>query len=166
MPLSLGRNLCVNSAERQPRSALSLGEPRSTEPNASGTGQFSPFLGRNVGKWFWGRPMAQEHRSGQIVPESGVYRVTHASAHTGVLLQVRLIKAAAFQSVRIARKSASNWRIRTKHFGEVDQRPGPNIAGTVGQRGANRATKRWSLDPAQLSAASDRPVARRSLPRS
>jgi|GraSoiStandDraft_42_1057292.scaffolds.fasta_scaffold40417_3 hypothetical protein len=32
MPLSLGRNLCVNSAERQPRSALSLGEPRSTEP--------------------------------------------------------------------------------------------------------------------------------------
>ena len=110
--------------------------------------------------------MAQEHRSGQIVPESGVYRVTHASAHTGVLLQVRLIKAAAFQSVRIARKSASNWRIRTKHFGEVDQRPGPNIAGTVGQRGANRATKRWSLDPAQLSAASDRPVARLSLRRS
>ena len=32
MPLSLGRTLCANSAERQPRSALCLGEPRSTKP--------------------------------------------------------------------------------------------------------------------------------------
>src|SRR5205085_19585 len=62
----------------------------------SGTGQFLPFLGGNVGTWFCGRPMAQEHRSGQIVPESGVYRVAHASAHTGVLLQVRLIKGRRF----------------------------------------------------------------------
>jgi len=30
--LSLGRTLCANSAERQPRSALCLGEPRSTKP--------------------------------------------------------------------------------------------------------------------------------------
>ena len=40
--------------------------------------------------------MTQEHRSGQIVPESGVYRVTHASAHAGAQLEVRLIKGRHF----------------------------------------------------------------------
>jgi hypothetical protein len=110
--------------------------------------------------------MAQEHRSGQIVPESGVYLVTHASAHAGAQLEVRLIKGRRFPNVRIARKSASNWRTRTKHFGEIDQHPGPDIVGTVGQRGASRATKRLLLDPARPPASSDRPVALRSLARS
>jgi hypothetical protein len=40
--------------------------------------------------------MAQERRSGHIIPESGVYRVTHASAHPGAQLQVRLIKGRHF----------------------------------------------------------------------
>ena len=83
--------------------------------------KFSPSLRRNVGKWFWGRPMAQEHRSGQIVPESGVYRVTHASAHTGVLLQVRLIKGRRFPicpycreiSFELAHSDQAFWRGRS-----------------------------------------------------
>ena len=40
--------------------------------------------------------MAQERRSGHIVPESGVYRVTHPSAHAGAQPEVRLIKGRRF----------------------------------------------------------------------
>jgi len=70
---------------------------------------------------FWERRMAQEHRSGQIVPESGVYRVTHASAHAGVLLQVRLIKGRRFPacpycqqiSFELAHSDEAFWRDRS-----------------------------------------------------
>ena len=86
--------------------------------------------------------MAQEHCSGQIVPESGVYRVTHASAHAGVLLQVRLIKGRRFPICPYCREISFELAHSDQAFGEVDQRLGPDIAGTVGQRGANRATKR------------------------
>jgi hypothetical protein len=79
------------------------------------------IFGRNVGKRFWGRPMAQEHCSGQIVPESGVYRVTHASAHAGALLQVRLIKGRRFPacpycqeiSFELAHSDEAFWRDRS-----------------------------------------------------
>src|SRR5881275_163713 len=65
--------------------------------------------------------MAQEHCSGQIVPESGVYRVTHASAHAGVLLQVRLIKGRRFPafpycqeiSFELAHSDEAFWRDRS-----------------------------------------------------
>ena len=95
--------------------------------------------------------MAQERRSGHIVPESGVYRATHASAHAGAQLEVRLIKGRHFPacpccqeiSFELAHSDEAFWRDRS-------------VPGTrVGQRGANRATKRWSLDPAQSTAVSD-----------
>src|SRR5436190_4813514 len=65
--------------------------------------------------------MAQEHRSGQIVPESGVYRVTHASAHAGAQLEVRLIKGRHFPacpccqeiSFELAHSDEAFWRDRS-----------------------------------------------------
>jgi hypothetical protein len=65
--------------------------------------------------------MAQEHGSGQIVPESGVYRVTHASAHAGVQRQVRLIKGRRFPgcpscqevSFELAHSDEAFWRDRS-----------------------------------------------------
>src|SRR6266576_7342535 len=79
------------------------------------------IFGRNVGKRFWGRPMAQEHCSGQIVPESGVYRVTHLSAHAGAQLEVRLIKGRRFPgcpycqevSFELAHSDEAFWRDRS-----------------------------------------------------
>jgi hypothetical protein len=98
---------------------LPAGQP--TYRERCGTGEISPSLGRNVGKWFWGRPMAQEHRSGQIVPESGVYRVTHLSAHAGAQLEVRLIKGRRFPgcpycqevSFELAHSDEAFWRDRS-----------------------------------------------------
>ena len=65
--------------------------------------------------------MAQEHRSGQIVPESGVYLVTHASAHAGAQLEVRLIKGRRFPtcpycqeiSFELAHSDEAFWRDRS-----------------------------------------------------
>ena len=79
------------------------------------------IFGRNVGKRFWGRPMAQEHCSGQIVPESGVYRVTHLSAHAAAQLEVRLIKGRRFPgcpscqevSFELAHSDEAFWRDRS-----------------------------------------------------
>ena len=83
--------------------------------------EISPSLDRNRGKWFWGRPMAQEHRSGQIVPESGVYRVTHLSAHAAAQLEVRLIKGRRFPACpycqeigfELAHSDEAFWRDRS-----------------------------------------------------
>jgi len=65
--------------------------------------------------------MAQEHRSGQIVPESGVYRVTHPSAHAGAQFEVRLIKGRHFPACRscqeisfeLAHSDEAFWRDRS-----------------------------------------------------
>ena len=65
--------------------------------------------------------MTQAHRSGQIVPESGVYRVTHASAHAGAQLEVRLIKGRHFPacpccqeiSFELAHSDEAFWRDRS-----------------------------------------------------
>src|SRR5437762_9108660 len=77
--------------------------------------------------------MAQEHRSGQIVPESGVYRVTHASAHAGVLLQVRLIKGRRFPacpycqeiSFELAHSDEAFWRDRAAPGTRYRRHPRP-----------------------------------------
>jgi hypothetical protein len=42
--------------------------------------------------------MAQQLRPGEIVPESGVYRVTHEPAHVGALCQVTFIRGRRFPS--------------------------------------------------------------------
>src|SRR5436190_9502038 len=65
--------------------------------------------------------MAQERRSGHIVPESGVYRVTYASAHAGAQLEVRLIKGRHFPacpccqeiSFELAHSDEAFWRDRS-----------------------------------------------------
>ena len=66
-------------------------------------------------------PMAKEHRFGQIVPESGVYRVTHLSAHAATQLEVRLIKGRRFPgcpscqevSFELAHSDEAFWRDRS-----------------------------------------------------
>src|SRR5439155_23359815 len=69
----------------------------------------------------WGKAMGQDRRSGHIVPESGVYRVTHASAHAGAQLEVRLIKGRRFPacpycqeiSFELAHSDEAFWRDRS-----------------------------------------------------
>jgi len=65
--------------------------------------------------------MAQERRSGHIIPESGVYRVTHAWAHAGAQIQLRLIKGRRFPgcpscqeiSFELAHSDEAFWRDRS-----------------------------------------------------
>ena len=40
--------------------------------------------------------MAQEYKSGQIVPQSGIYTITHDPAHAGMPHEVTVIKGRRF----------------------------------------------------------------------
>ena len=167
MPLSLGRTLCANSAER-PRSALCLGEPRSTKPTERERHRpiFAIFRWerRNVVLWKADGPgtsFRPDCAGIGCLPSRPRFGAHWSAASSQIdqrpplsnlsVLPGNQLRTGAFGPSILARSISA---------------PGPNIAGTVGQRGANRATKRWSLDPAQSTAVSDRCVARRSLPRS
>ena len=65
--------------------------------------------------------MAQQLRPGEIVPESGVYRVAHESAHVGALCQLRFIRGRRFPSCphcpdigfELLRSDEADWRHRS-----------------------------------------------------
>src|SRR5205085_12283359 len=104
--------------------------------------------------------MAQEHRSGQIVPESGVYRVTHPSAHAAAQLEVRLIKGRHFPacpccqeiSFELAYSDEAFWRDRSaprtryRRHRRSPQSQSSNKAVTAGCRAVVRIVgpARWS----------------------
>ena len=64
--------------------------------------------------------MAEQLRPGNIVPESGVYRVTHEPAHIGALSQVTFIRGRQFPSCphcpgigfELLHSDELDWRIR------------------------------------------------------
>jgi hypothetical protein len=56
--------------------------------------------------------MAQEFRPGEIVPQSGIYTITHDPAHADMPHEVTVIKAGASRPAGIARASASSSPMR------------------------------------------------------
>jgi hypothetical protein len=56
--------------------------------------------------------MAQEYKPGQIVPQSGVYRITHDPQHADMPHEVTVIKGRRFPTCRHWRGSASSWSTR------------------------------------------------------
>jgi hypothetical protein len=105
----------------------------------------------------WGKTMAQERRSGHIVPESGVYRVTHASAHAGAQLEVRLIKGRHFpacpycqeSSFELAHSDEAFWQDRSapgtryrRHHRSARSQSSHNAV--VARSGAVVGSARWS----------------------
>ena len=64
--------------------------------------------------------MAQEFRPGQIVPESGIYRITHDTQHQGMEHEVTVIKGRRFPTCRHCKGTTFELVHAAKHVGEVD----------------------------------------------
>ena len=56
--------------------------------------------------------MAQEYKPGEIVPESGIYTITHDPVHSDMPHEVTVIKGRRFRPAGIARASHFNSLIR------------------------------------------------------
>ena len=68
--------------------------------------------------------MAQEFRPGQIVPQSGVYRITHDSEHADMPHEVTVIKGRRFPTCRHCRGISFELVHAAQHVDEV-----PHLAG-------------------------------------
>jgi len=64
--------------------------------------------------------MAQGFRPGQIVPESGVYRITHDPQHADTPHEVTVIKGRRFPTCRHCKGISFELVHAAKHVGEVD----------------------------------------------
>ena len=63
--------------------------------------------------------MAQEFRPGQIVPESGVYRITHDAHHADMPHEVTVIKGRRFPTCRHCKGITFELVYAAKHVAEV-----------------------------------------------
>jgi YjzC-like protein len=63
--------------------------------------------------------MAQEYRPGEIVPQSGIYTITHDPEHADMPHEVTMIKGRRFPTCRHCKGSASSSHA-AKHVGEID----------------------------------------------
>lgn len=63
--------------------------------------------------------MAEEFKPGQIVPESGVYRITHDPVHTDALREVTVIKGRRFLTCRHCKGITFELVHAAKHVSEV-----------------------------------------------
>src|SRR3954452_12221484 len=64
--------------------------------------------------------MAQEFHPGQIVPESGVYRITHDPVHADMPHEVTVIKGRRFPTCRHCKGISFELAHAAKHVGEID----------------------------------------------
>src|SRR5690349_25092543 len=64
--------------------------------------------------------MAQEYRPGQVVPESGVYRITHDPQHADGPHEVTVIKGRRFPTCRHCKGISFELVHAAKHVGEVE----------------------------------------------
>jgi hypothetical protein len=64
--------------------------------------------------------MAQEFRPGQIVPQSGIYTVTHDPAHADTPHEVTVIKGRRFPTWRHCKGISFELAHAAKHVGEID----------------------------------------------
>jgi hypothetical protein len=65
--------------------------------------------------------VAQEYKPGEIVPQSGIYTITHDPAHTGMPHEVTAIKGRRFPTCRHCKGVRFELARAAKHVGEVDQ---------------------------------------------
>ena len=63
--------------------------------------------------------MAQEFHPGQIVPESGIYRITHDTQHPGIEHEVTVIKGRRFPTCRHCKGISFELVHAAKHVQEV-----------------------------------------------
>jgi hypothetical protein len=64
--------------------------------------------------------MAQEYKPGQIVPESGVYRITHDPQHADMPHEVTVIKSRRFPTCRHCKGISFELVYAAKHVDEVE----------------------------------------------
>jgi hypothetical protein len=65
--------------------------------------------------------MAQEFHPGQIVPESGIYRITHDPQHADMPHEVTVVKGRRFPTCRHCKGISFELVHSAKHIGEVPQ---------------------------------------------
>ena len=64
--------------------------------------------------------MAQQFKPGQIVPESGIYRIVHDPQHADMPHEVTTIKGRRFPTCRHCKGVAFELAHAAKHVGEVE----------------------------------------------
>jgi hypothetical protein len=65
--------------------------------------------------------MAQEFHPGQIVPESGIYRIRHDPQHADMPREVTVVKGRRFPTCRHCKGISFELVHSAKHIGEVPQ---------------------------------------------
>src|SRR5918912_3668399 len=73
--------------------------------------------------------MAQEYRPGEIVPQSGVYRIAHDPVHADMPHEVTVIKGRRFPTCRHCKGISFQLAHAAKHVGEVDHLSEPLAVG-------------------------------------
>src|ERR1700757_2449770 len=98
--------------------------------------------------------MAQEYRPGEIVPQSGIYTITHDPAHADMPHEVTVIKGRRFPTCRHCKGISFELAHAAKHDGEIDpldeaHAPVPDpvsaagMAQSVGRRSPAAALPDW-----------------------
>jgi YjzC-like protein len=64
--------------------------------------------------------MAQEFKPGEIVPQSGIYTITHDPAHADMPHEVTVIKGRRFPTCRHCKGISFELAHAAKHVGEID----------------------------------------------
>jgi hypothetical protein len=64
--------------------------------------------------------MAQEYRPGEIVPQSGIYTITHDPAHADMPHEVTVIKGRRFPTCRHCKGISFQLAHAARHVGEID----------------------------------------------
>jgi YjzC-like protein len=64
--------------------------------------------------------MAQEFKPGEIVPQSGIYKITQDSAHADMPHEVTVIKGRRFPTCRHCKGVSFELAHAAKHVGEID----------------------------------------------
>ena len=64
--------------------------------------------------------MAQEYKPGEIVPQSGIYTITHDPAHVDMPHDVTVIKGRRFPTCRHCKGVSFKLARAAKHVGEID----------------------------------------------
>ena len=68
--------------------------------------------------------MAQEFKPGEIVPQSGIYTITHDPAHAGMPHEVTVIKGRRFPTCRHCKGISFELAHAAGHVGEIDDSVG------------------------------------------
>ena len=77
-------------------------------------------VSRIVDKFTLEDSMAQEYKPGEIVPQSGIYTITHDPAHADMPHEVTVIKGRRFPTCRHCKGVTFELAHAARHVGEID----------------------------------------------